>query len=104
YFGVPLSNFVGWFVVGATTIRLYQLWDRRTPAMPGTRGVHTLPHGALLEPALYLGILCFNLALTFWIGERLLGEVGVGIFRQIGMLFGTHLADPRRRERGLVRS
>ncbi len=94
YFGVPLSNFLGWFVVGVTTIRLYQLWDRRT-APDRTR--RQLPYGAFLEPALYLGILLFNLVLTFWIGERLLATVGIAIYVPLVLLFGIHVLDPRRR-------
>ena len=63
YFGVPLSNFGGWLLVGILIIGGYLLAEggaaRGSPAL----GV-----------ALYAGILLFNLALTAWIGEwRLLG-------------------------------
>ena len=56
-----------------------------------------VPYSGLLEPALYLGILVFNLTLTFWIGEPLLGLVGIMIFIPIVVLFLVHLFDPRRR-------
>ena len=63
YFGVPLSNFVGWFVVGVTTIRLYQRWDRCMRPARGRRGrARHVRYAALLEPLIYLGILVFNLA------------------------------------------
>jgi putative membrane protein len=63
YFGVPLSNFVGWFIVGVVTIRLFQTWERRgRPATGRPAGVRHLPYSGLLEPALYLGILIFYLA------------------------------------------
>jgi hypothetical protein len=34
----------------------------------------------LLEPLCYLGIVVFNLAITFWIGKRLLGLLGCLLF------------------------
>ncbi len=96
YFGVPLSNFAGWFLVGVITIRIFQLWERHRPALPRT-GARIVPYSGLLEPLLYLGILAFNLGLTFWIGENLLGTVGLAIYAPLVMLFLVHLADPRRR-------
>lgn len=98
YFGVPLSNFVGWFAVGVTTIRAFQIWDRRQTA-PTKRpaGVRHLPYSGLLEPGVYFGILLFNLTLTFWIGESLLGLVGIMIFVPIAMLQLVHVFDRRRR-------
>ena len=98
YFGVPLSNFAGWFLVGATTIRLFQLSERRrrsTTARPA--GARHVPYAGLLEPSLYLGILAFNLTLTFWIGEPLLGTVGVLMFVPIVALVTAIALDPRQR-------
>jgi putative membrane protein len=98
YFGVPLSNFAGWFVVGVTTIRLYQLWDRWMGALAAdAAGRRHVPYAALLEPLVYLGILIFNLSLTFWIGEPLLGTVGIVLYVPIVVLFVVHVFDPRRR-------
>lgn len=98
YFGVPLSNFVGWFVVGVTTIRLYQIWERRSvPSNVRATGVRHLPYSGLLEPLVYLGILIFNLTLTFWIGEPLLGTVGIMIYIPVVVLFLVHVFDRRRR-------
>jgi uncharacterized membrane protein len=98
YFGVPLSNFVGWFVVGVTTIRLFQIWERHwgSPGVQPT-GPRPVPYAGLPEPLLYLGILVFNLSLTFWIGEPLLGTVGVMIYVPTTVLFLAHVGDPRRR-------
>jgi uncharacterized membrane protein len=39
----------------------------------------------------------FNLSLTFWIGEPLLGMVGIMIYMPITVLFLVHVLDPRRR-------
>jgi uncharacterized membrane protein len=98
YFGVPLSNFVGWFVVGVTTIRLYQRWDRwMGPLAADAAGRRHVRYAALLEPLIYLGILIFNLSLTFWIGEPLLGTVGVVMYVPIVVLFVLHVFDRRRR-------
>jgi putative membrane protein len=61
YFGVPLSNFVGWLIVGAVGVGGYLL-------MAGAAKGRDPRPGA----ALYYAVLVFNLALTAWIGERLL--------------------------------
>lgn len=97
YFGVPLSNFAGWFAVGVTTTRLFQLWERRFGDRCDHAGARHVPYSGLLEPALYFGILLFNLVLTFWIGETLLGTVGIAIYVPIVVLFLIHVFDPRRR-------
>ena len=98
YFGVPLSNFVGWFVVGVVTIRLFQIWERRRESSSHpAAGAHLVPYSGLLEPLVYLGILIFNLTLTFWIDEPLLGMVGIMIYVPIAVLFFVHIFDRRRR-------
>jgi len=65
YFGVPLSNFAGWAIVGWTIIGGY-VWAA------GTRGGSTT-----LGVAIYWGILLFNLAMTLWMGEWLLLATGM---------------------------
>ena len=97
YFGVPLSNFMGWFVVGVVTTRAFQLWERQCGTRYGRRGARRLPFSGLFEPLVYLGILAFNLFLTFWIGETLLGTVGIVLYVPIVTLFAVHVCDPRRR-------
>jgi len=74
YFGVPLTNFLGWAVVGFLIIAVFQRIDRALPddAMSG-RGVRPV----LLGAALYYLILTFNLWMTFVIGEHLMGIVGI---------------------------
>ncbi len=81
YFGITLSNFGGWFLVALVLIRVLQLLIRQSS--PGSRwewGRRPLPYQALLGPALYLGILGFNLGMTFIIGETCLGWVGIFIY------------------------
>jgi putative membrane protein len=73
YFGVPLANFLGWGVVGATATAVYQSWERRCPGSPLLR----IGGRALLCPGLYFIVLAFNLAVTFALGEWWLGLSGV---------------------------
>jgi uncharacterized membrane protein len=81
YFGVPLSNFGGWFLVALGLIRVLQLLAAWAPPAPWWDwGRRRFPSQALLGPALYLGILGFNLTMTFLIGESCLGWVGVFIY------------------------
>ena len=75
YFGVPLANFAGWFVVGLIAMTGYRVLDRQCGMLPA------FPHAVqvknvLLGCGLYYLVLLFNLALTFWIGEWVLGLVG----------------------------
>ncbi len=89
YFGVPLSNFAGWFLVAFILIGLLQVLITRLPASPWRdSGRRRFAAQAYLGPALYLGILAFNLCVTFWIGEYTLGWVGVFIYTP----FLTYLA------------
>ena len=94
HFGVPLSNYAGWFLVALATIAVFQRLERR----PGwsSVGVRHLRHGGLLEPLLYLGIVVFNLALTFWIGESLLGLLGCMLFAPVVLLVLAHPLNPMR--------
>jgi uncharacterized membrane protein len=81
YFGVTLSNFGGWFLVSLGLIGVLRLIITRTPATPRWDwGRRRFPGQALLGPGLYLGILGFNLTMTFLIGETCLGWVGIFIY------------------------
>jgi len=67
YFGVPLSNFAGWVIVGWVILGGYALATRgRRPSGSARLGV-----------LLYYGILVFNLSVTLWIGEWALLAVGI---------------------------
>ena len=81
YFGVTLTNFGGWFLVALVLIRVLQLLITRLPESGfWDWGRLSFPSQALLGPAFYLGILGFNLAMTFIIGEICLGWVGIFIY------------------------
>ncbi len=93
YFGVPLTNFGGWWIVGALGVGGY-LWiewraagSSRGWAVLGARGSETpvpsaardLGRGPWRGVALYYGVLAFNLAVTAWIGEWMLAAMGVAV-------------------------
>ncbi len=61
YFGVPLSNFGGWVLVGVVGVGGY-LWVTGPVGAPEARRL-------LPGIALYYGVLGFNLAVTGWLGE-----------------------------------
>ena len=95
HFGVPLSNYAGWFLVALVTVAAFQALDRR--GAWAAAGVRHVPYGGLLEPLLYLDIVLFNLAITFWIGERLLGLLGCLLYAPVVVLFLSHPLNPMRR-------
>ncbi len=85
YFGVPLANFAGWFVVGVMAMAAYRFLDHRTNLLPELP--RTIPaRDVLLGCGLYYGVLLFNIGVTFWIGEPLLGMVGCMIYLPVTAL------------------
>jgi uncharacterized membrane protein len=80
HFGVPIANYLGWAVVGLVAFGLYQQIDRR---LPDNAGEENIAGKLVLGCALYYGILGFNLAVTFWIGEALLGATGLLLYLPI---------------------
>jgi putative membrane protein len=75
YFGVPLSNFAGWFVVGFAIVGGFLALAPVEPkASPGA-GV-----------GLYYGVLAFNLAITAWIGEHALLAAGLALHALLAMI------------------
>jgi putative membrane protein len=76
YFGIPMSNFAGWLFVGAVLTLALQLLER-IPSLDSK--LHPPANRSswlrLLGPALYFSVLLFNIAVTLYIGEMLLGLV-----------------------------
>lgn len=89
YYGVPIANFIGWAVVGLIALSAYFVLDRRlSPSAKHADGPDTVMTGnVLLGCGLYYGVLAFNLAVTFWIGEHQLGMTGMLIFLPLTALF-----------------
>jgi uncharacterized membrane protein len=71
YFGVPLSNFLGWFIVGVVAVGGYLCLRRSPETVAMTRVWPGI--------ALYYAVLAFNLVMTAWIGEWGMLAVGAGV-------------------------
>ncbi len=78
YFGVPLSNFVGWAIVGTLGIGAYL-------ALAGEGGGGPIWPGI----ALYYAVFAFNLGVTAWIGEWTLFAAGAGIHMAAAGVLGS---------------
>jgi putative membrane protein len=80
YFGVPISNFIGWFVVGFILVYALQRIDKILDDKKARDyfGCYC-PWRSLIGPALYCAVLIFNLFITFSIHEYTLGWVGIFI-------------------------
>jgi len=83
YFGVPISNYLGWYLVASVSIAIFQALDfrlnRRLPGKP--LGVlPALPSRALTGPVLYIGIVGFGIAMLFIIHAPAIGWASVFIF------------------------
>lgn len=86
HFGVPIANYVGWAVVGAISLALYFPLDRHLQP-PTHKPSQAVTGDVLLGCGLYYGVLLFNLGVTFWIGELLLGTTGLLLYLPITALF-----------------
>jgi uncharacterized membrane protein len=75
YFGVPLSNFVGWFLVGWATVGGY-LWATEDTRLGSPR----------LGITLYYLVLAVNLTVTLWIGEMLIAAAGIVVQAAVFLL------------------
>jgi len=80
YFGVPLSNFAGWVVVGTLGVGGYLALGRW--------GGWTATSARLSWPgvALYYAVFTFNLGVTAWIGEWILLMVGTTVHLAIALV------------------
>lgn len=85
YFGVPIANFIGWAVVGSISLLGYRLIERRFWSTERCES-QTVGGDLLLACGLYYLVLIFNLAVTVWIGEYLLGLIGCLIYLPISVL------------------
>jgi uncharacterized membrane protein len=82
HFGVPISNYLGWWGVSVVMVLALQIID----AMVGRKrekpeaGIWNPPYRALLGPLLYLSVIIFNITVTLLIGEKLMATTGTFIF------------------------
>jgi putative membrane protein len=82
HFGVPISNYLGWYFVAAVTIAIFQFLDARLNRGSGAPegSLPGLPSRALLGPALYSGIVIFGITMLFRIGAPNIGWAAVFIY------------------------
>jgi uncharacterized membrane protein len=82
HFGVPISNYLGWYFVAAIGAAIFQrvdAWLNRGSAQPLGVAPNLLSR-ALLGPLLYAGIVGFGLTMLFVIHAPEIGWAGVFIF------------------------
>lgn len=82
HFGVPISNYLGWFFVAAVTVAIFQLLDARlNRGTDKPLGVMPdFPSRALLGLALYVGIVSFGITMLFRIDAAEIGWASLFIF------------------------
>ncbi|HYB41857.1 MAG TPA: carotenoid biosynthesis protein, partial [Candidatus Methylomirabilis sp.] len=101
YFGVPLSNFAGWMIVGWGIVGGY-VWSmgRGGRGAPGRGRAPALGKAVGPGVALYYAVLLFNVAITISIGEWWLLSAGI-LVHGAGflILYGLSAASTSRRRR-----
>lgn len=81
HFGVPVSNYAGWWFVSFLMILVLQMIERSGGAkLQKPFGVVRVPFRSLYGPLLYLAVIVFNVTVTFFIGENLMGMTGILMF------------------------
>lgn len=82
HFGVPISNYLGWYFVAAITIAIFQLLDAALNRGAGkpAGSIPALRSRALLGPALYSGMVIFGITMLFRIGAPNIGWAAVFIY------------------------
>ena len=70
HFGVPISNYLGWYFVAAITIAIFVFLDAtiNRGADKPLGALTKMPSRALFGPALYAGIVAFGITMLFRIG------------------------------------
>jgi putative membrane protein len=80
HFGVPISNYIGWWFISAVMIFLLQ----RIAVSGGVKetrpaGVCFFPWRGILPVLLYISVISFNIAIAFLIEERTIATTGLFI-------------------------
>jgi putative membrane protein len=82
HFGVPISNYLGWYFVAAVSVAIFQWLDRRLNrggAKP-LGAAPAAPSRALWGPGLYAGIVGFAIVMLFRVGAAEIAWAGIFIF------------------------
>lgn len=81
HFGIPLSNYAGWFAVSLVMVFLLQrIATGGTNSTTPAKGVCYFPGSCLLPVILYLAIIVFNLTMALIINELTIAITGAFIF------------------------
>jgi putative membrane protein len=96
HFGVPISNYVGWFFVAVTALLVFTTIEKfaMPPATGKEMGIRWLPYSGLLGPLVFAGVIVFNLVITFVIGDITLFWSGVFIWGTPLLLYLIRIASP----------
>ena len=95
YFNIPLTNFAGWLFVGTVILYSFTWLDELlTRIFPHKQ--YEVKAQALLGPGLYFAVLLFNLAVTFYIGEWILGACGVSLVLALTWLLNQKIQHPEK--------
>lgn len=82
HFGVPISNYLGWYFVAAIAVAIFQRLDAWLNG-GSVKPIGVMPNlqsRALLGPLLYVGIVAFGITMLFVIHAPEIGWAGVFIF------------------------
>jgi uncharacterized membrane protein len=82
HFGVPISNYLGWYFVAAITIAIFQFLDATLNRGAGkpAGSIPAMRSRVLLGPALYAGMVIFGITMLFRIGAPNIGWAAVFIY------------------------
>lgn len=79
HFGVPISNYLGWWLTSAVMIFILQRLAAAPAEAAKPVGVCSFPFSSLFGPGLYLGVIVFNITIAFFIGETTIAVTGIFI-------------------------
>jgi hypothetical protein len=92
HFGVPISNYLGWYFLAAVTVAIFQWLDRRLNRGGATPlgAAPSAPSRALWGPALYAGMVSFAIVMLFRIDALEIAWAGIFIFLPL-LALGLHI-------------
>jgi hypothetical protein len=96
HFGVPISNYLGWYFVAVISIGIFQTldsWLNRGGARP-LGAIPNFSSRGLLGPALYVGIVGFGITMLFVIHALTIAWASVFVFLPFGVM-AAHLLTRR---------
>lgn len=98
YFGVPLSNFAGWWLTGTAIVAGYQWIDRRSAQGPAAGERRVFAQG-LIGPAGYLAVALFGIGVAFALGETRLALSGTLLQLPVWVWMARRIFHPAERAR-----